>query len=198
MDLQSDQKWALSVRTCIRACTVVVHKAIPWLPRTGCCSAMASNVAQFKDKDFGQSMDWDASLPWCCPFCHRSGKISHHGRPRFCIGTRSQLYFDLWRKRVRILRMTRTTAGLEDSSRILTVSVLQGSQVAPGCQCPGYGRDLNVYIHTYIHSPSRNPQHAVDVARQALLKCHRCLLRLQWLQSLVVVLVGHSCIRHAI
>jgi hypothetical protein len=25
------------------------------------CAAMASNVAQFKDKDFGQSMDWDAS-----------------------------------------------------------------------------------------------------------------------------------------
>jgi hypothetical protein len=39
MDLQSDQKMALSVRTCIRACTVVVHKAIPWLPLcTGCCS----------------------------------------------------------------------------------------------------------------------------------------------------------------
>jgi hypothetical protein len=31
------RKWALSVRTCIRACTVVVHKAIPWLPLcTGC------------------------------------------------------------------------------------------------------------------------------------------------------------------
>jgi hypothetical protein len=39
------------------------------------CAAMASNVAQFKDKDFGQSMDWDASrMPWCCPFCHRVGR----------------------------------------------------------------------------------------------------------------------------
>jgi hypothetical protein len=44
--------------------------------------------------------------------------------------------------------MTRTALGLEDSSRIPTVSVLQGSQVALSCQRPcGYGRDLNVYIH---------------------------------------------------
>jgi hypothetical protein len=73
--------------------------------------AMASNVAQFKDKDFGQSMDWDASPDaLVLSILSPGGKISHHGRPRFCIGTRSQLYFDLWRKRVRILRMTRTTA----------------------------------------------------------------------------------------
>jgi hypothetical protein len=32
-------------------------------------------------------------IPWCCPFCHRSGKISQR-ETRFCIGTRSQLYFD--------------------------------------------------------------------------------------------------------
>jgi hypothetical protein len=112
MDLQSDQKMG-SISAHMHSCMhcgrtkryhgCAVHRMLQ-------CAAMASNVAQFKDKDFGQSMDWDASpMPWCCPFCHRSGKISHHGRPRFCIGTRSQLYFDLWRKRG-ILRMTRTTA----------------------------------------------------------------------------------------
>jgi hypothetical protein len=38
MDLQSDQKMG-SISAHIRACTVVVHKAIPWLPLcTGCCS----------------------------------------------------------------------------------------------------------------------------------------------------------------
>jgi hypothetical protein len=61
------------------------------------CAAMASNVAQFKDKDFGQSMDWDASPDAPAVHSVTGGKISHHGRPS--IGTRSQLYFDLWRKR---------------------------------------------------------------------------------------------------
>jgi hypothetical protein len=42
------------------------------------CAAMASNVAQFKDKDFGQSMDWDASPDALVLSIHRSGKISHH------------------------------------------------------------------------------------------------------------------------
>jgi hypothetical protein len=42
-------------------------------------------------------------------------------------------------------------SGLEDSScDILTVSVLRGSQVAPGVNVLADGRDLNVYIHTYI------------------------------------------------
>jgi hypothetical protein len=62
MDLQSDQKMALSVRTCIRACTVVAQSdTMVAVHRMLQCAAMASNVAQFKDKDFGQSMDWDAS-----------------------------------------------------------------------------------------------------------------------------------------
>jgi hypothetical protein len=85
------RKWALSVRTCIRACTVVVHKAIPWLPLcTGCCSVPPwRRTLPVQDKDFGQSMDWD---PGCPGAVHSvtGGKISHHGRPRFCIGTRSQ------------------------------------------------------------------------------------------------------------
>jgi hypothetical protein len=90
------------------------------------CAAMASNVAQFKDRILVRV--WTGMrprMPWCCPFCHRSGKISHHGRPRFCIGTRSQLYFDLWRKRVSSSD-DEDDGWREDSScDILTVSVLQ-------------------------------------------------------------------------
>jgi hypothetical protein len=52
MDLQSDQKMALSVRTCIRACTVVAQSdtMVAAVHRMLQCAAMASNVAQFKDK----------------------------------------------------------------------------------------------------------------------------------------------------
>jgi hypothetical protein len=67
MDLQSDQKMgsisahmhSCMLWSCAQSDTMVaaVHRMLQ-------CAAMASNVAQFKDKDFGQSMDWDASR---CP-----------------------------------------------------------------------------------------------------------------------------------
>jgi hypothetical protein len=61
-DLQSDQKRALSVRTCIRACTVVVHKAIPWLPLcTGCCSVPPWRRTLPSSRIRILVMDWDAS-----------------------------------------------------------------------------------------------------------------------------------------
>jgi hypothetical protein len=106
-----------------------------------------SNVAQFKDKDFGQSMDWDVPDALKCPFCHRSKDKSsreHQGSvlERGCnfISTGGS---------VRILRMTRTTVIQDSSCGILTVSVLQGSQAVPQLTMScGYGRDLNVYMHT--------------------------------------------------
>jgi hypothetical protein len=135
MDLQSDQKMG-SISAHMHSCTVVVHKAIPWLPLcTGCCSVPPWRRTLPSSRIRILVRVWTGMrprMPWCCPFCHRSGKISHHGRPRFCIGTRSQLYFDLWRKRG-ILRMTRTTAlVLKILRATYYVSVLQGSQVAPG------------------------------------------------------------------
>jgi hypothetical protein len=43
--------------------------------------AMASNVAQFKDKDFGQSMDWDASPDALVLSILSPRWEDHHGRP---------------------------------------------------------------------------------------------------------------------
>jgi hypothetical protein len=141
---------ALSVRTCIRACTC--SKAIPWLPLcTGCCSVppwrrtLPSSRIGFWS-EYGLGCVPDALV---LSILSPGGKISHHGRPRFCIGTRSQLYFDLWRKRVRILRMTRTTA-LVLKFDIPTVSVLQGSQVAPELSMSLRIRPRFKRLHTYM------------------------------------------------
>jgi hypothetical protein len=58
-------------------------------------------------------------MPWCCPFLSPGGKISHHGETKVTWNA-VRLYSDLWRKRVEILRMTRTFGSgleaLEDSS----------------------------------------------------------------------------------
>jgi hypothetical protein len=93
-------------------------------------------------------MDWDASPDALAVHSVTGGEDKPSRETKVLYWNAAQLYFDLWRKRVRILRMTRTTAlVLKISCDILTVSVLQGLQVALSCQCPGYGRDLNVYIH---------------------------------------------------
>jgi hypothetical protein len=54
----------------------------------------------------------------------------------------------------RSLRTGTTALVLKVLRSDITVSVLQGSQVAPGVVnvLAGYGRDLNVYIHTYMHT----------------------------------------------
>jgi hypothetical protein len=91
-------------------------------------------------------------MPWCCPFCHRwEDKPSRETKVLY--GTRSQLYFDLWRKRVGFFDDEDDGSGLEDSScDILTVSVLQGSQVAPGLSMSLRIRPRFKRLHTYIHS----------------------------------------------
>jgi hypothetical protein len=75
MDLQSDQKMgsiSAHMHSCMHCGRAQSDTMVAAVHRMLQCAAMASNVAQFKDKDFGQSMDWDASrMPWCCPFCHR-------------------------------------------------------------------------------------------------------------------------------
>jgi hypothetical protein len=151
MDLQSDQKMALSVRTCIRACTVVVHKAIPWLPLcTGCCSVPPWRRTLPSSRIRILVRVWTGMRPRAVHSV-TGGKISHHGRPRFCIGTRSQLYFDLWRKRKDSSDDEDDGSGLEDSScDILTVSVLQGSQVAPELSMSLRIRPRFKRLHTYI------------------------------------------------
>jgi hypothetical protein len=110
---------------------------------------MASNVAQFKDKDFGQSMDWDASrMPWC-PFCHRwEDKPSRETKVLYWNAVAT--LFRPLAEAVRIL-LEDDGSGLEDSScDILTVSVLQGSQVAPGLSMSLRIRPRFKRLHTYI------------------------------------------------
>jgi hypothetical protein len=68
------------VRTCIRA--LWCAKTIPWLPLcTGCYSVPPASNVPVQDKDFGQSMDWDASDALVLSILSPGGKISHHGRP---------------------------------------------------------------------------------------------------------------------
>jgi hypothetical protein len=78
MDLQSDQKMgsiSAHMHSCMHCGRAQSDTMVAAVHRMLQCAAMASNVAQFKDKDFGQSMDWDASpMPWCCPFCHQVGR----------------------------------------------------------------------------------------------------------------------------
>jgi hypothetical protein len=136
------------------ACTVVAQSdtMVAAVHRMLQCAAMASNVVQFKDKDFGQSMDWDASpdalvLSILSP--EWEDKPSRETKVLYWNAVAT--YFDLWRKRA-ILRMTRTTALKRFFVRHTNCECSAGF---PGCswscQCPcGYGRDLNVYIHTYI------------------------------------------------
>ena len=114
MDLIRISSLGPSVHTCIRACTVVVRSPTPWRQLcTGCCSVQpwsrtlpSSRLRTLASVLIGMR----PRMPCCCPFCHQNGKISHHGRPRFCIGMRSQLFSDYRRQRVLILRMKRTTA----------------------------------------------------------------------------------------
>jgi hypothetical protein len=93
------------------------------------------------------SMDWDVpGCPGAVHSCHR-----YHGDQRFCIGTRSQLYFDLWRKRGGFSDDEDDGSRLEDSScDILTVSVL-GSQVVPGLSMSLRIRLEIKTSHTYIY-----------------------------------------------
>jgi hypothetical protein len=111
MDLQSDQKMGSIAHAFVHAlwsCTKRYH-GCRCAPDAAVCHGVER--CQFKDKDFGQSMDWDASPDaLVLSILSPEWEDKPSRRPRFCIGTRSQLYFDLWRKRVRILRMTRTTA----------------------------------------------------------------------------------------
>jgi hypothetical protein len=59
---QRDQKWALSVRTCIRACAMVVQSdtMVAAMHRMLQCAAMASNAAGSK-KGFWSEYGLDAS-----------------------------------------------------------------------------------------------------------------------------------------
>jgi hypothetical protein len=120
------------------------------------CAAMASNVTQFKDKDFGQYGLGCVPDALVLSILSPGGKISHQGR--FCIGTRSQLLFDLWRKRVDSSDDGTTALVLKFFVRHTNCECSAGF---PGCswscQCPcGYG-DLSIspyltyiYIHTYF------------------------------------------------
>jgi hypothetical protein len=119
---------------------------IPWLPlcRMLQCAAMASNVAQFKDKDFGQRT---GMRPGCPGAVH---SVTGVGRPS---RETKVLYWNavatLFRPLAEaVLDDEDDGSGLEDSCDILTVSVLQGSQVAPGLSIarirPRFKR-----LHTY-------------------------------------------------
>jgi hypothetical protein len=112
------------------------------------CAAMASNVAHSLKAKHLLVMIRDAS-PDAPGAVHHQSKDAITG-PRFCIGTRSQRPGPL-AKRGTLQNDEDDGSGLESSSDIPTVSVLQGSSCSRGCHrffCK-YGRDLNVYIHTY-------------------------------------------------
>jgi hypothetical protein len=128
------RKWALSVRTCIRACTVVVHKAIPWLPLcTGCCSVPPWRRTLPSSRIRILVRVWTGMRPRCPGAVHSVTGWEDKPGDQGSVLERGRNFIYLWRKRVRILRMTRTTALVLKILRdILTVSVLQGSQVAPG------------------------------------------------------------------
>jgi hypothetical protein len=83
MDLQSDQKMgsiSAHMHSCMHCGRAQSDTMVAAVHRMLQCAAMASNVAQFKDKDFGQSMDWDASPDaLVLSILSPGGKISHHG-----------------------------------------------------------------------------------------------------------------------
>jgi hypothetical protein len=96
-------------------------------------------------------MDWDASPPWCCPFCHREDKPSRETKVLYwnAVATLFRPLAEAWDSS----DDEDDGSGLEDSScDILTVSVLQGSQVAPELSMSLRIRPRFKRLHTYIHT----------------------------------------------
>ena len=142
MDLMSDLKFgsitdgvSAHMHSCMHcgraqrdAMAATVHRMLQ-------CATMESNVAQFKAEDFGQRIDWDAS-----PDALLLSILSPEWEDKPSRETKV-LY---WNAVATFFRLPAAAcpdstdeeddgSGLEDSSTdILTVSVLQGSQVAPG------------------------------------------------------------------
>jgi hypothetical protein len=151
MDLQSDQKWALSVRTCIRACTVVVQSDTMVAAVHRCCSVPPwRRTLPDQRKDFGQSMDWDATrMPWCCPFCHQVGRWPSRRRQGSVL-ERGRNFFRPLAEACEILRMTRTTA------LVLKIFVrhtnCECSAGFPGCSWVVNVLRIRPYSNVYIHT----------------------------------------------
>jgi hypothetical protein len=146
------RKWALSVRTCIRACTGRAKRY------HGCRCAPDAAVCHGVERSSSRIRIlvrvWTGMRPGCPGAVH---SVTGEDKPS---RETKVLYWNavatLFRPLAEACKDSSDDeddgSGLEDSSCIYNCECSAGF---PGCswscQCPcGYGRDLNVYIHTYI------------------------------------------------
>ena len=137
MDLCSDFKFgsiSAHMHSCMHCGRAQSDTMAATVHRMLQCAAMESNVAHFKAEDFGQRIDWDAS-----PDALLLSILS----PEWNDKPSRETMVLYWNAVATFFRLPASAcyestgeeddgSGLEDSSTdILTVSVLQGSQVAP-------------------------------------------------------------------